>query len=116
MSIVEVENVLAEHPGVLDVAVVGMADDVYDEVPVAFVVIDESQLDRADAGSALRGWSEQHLAPSKRPRDYRCVDQLPRTSVGKIRKFLLRAGDPPAAGPRPAGNEIEQPSTKGHNT
>ena len=92
VSIVEVEQVLSSHPAVLEAAVVGRADEVLDEVPVAFVVA-------ADATSPptldeLHRWCANRLTKSKRPRDITLVDALPRTSVGKIRKFLLR--DPEA--------------------
>jgi crotonobetaine/carnitine-CoA ligase len=89
VSTVEVEEVLAAHPGVLEAAVVGAPDDVRDEVPVAFVVAADAaappSLDELDE------WCSQRLTKSKRPRDIRLVDELPRTSVGKIRKFLLTA-------------------------
>ena len=90
VSTVEVEQVIAEFPGILEVAVVGHPDEVRDEVPVAFVVA-------ADASTpldldALRDWCEQRLTKAKRPREITLVEQLPRTSVGKIRKFLLRDG------------------------
>jgi crotonobetaine/carnitine-CoA ligase len=87
VSVVEVEAVLAEHPGVLEAAVVGEPDAVRDEEPVAFVV--------AAPGAAidvavLEAHCAAHLAPAKRPRRITVVDELPRTSVGKIRKFLLK--------------------------
>ena len=87
VSIVEVESILAEHPAVLEAAVVGRPDEIRDEVPVAFVVA-------ADASAPpsleeLDAWCEQRLAKAKRPADITLIDELPRTSVGKIRKFLL---------------------------
>ena len=88
MSTVEVEMVLSEHPAVLEAAVVGAPDEIRDEVPVAFVVrapnAHEDDLDDLDT------WCSERLAPSKRPRKFHRVDELPRTSVGKIRKFLLK--------------------------
>ena len=92
VSTVEVEHVLSLHPGVLEAAVVGMPDPVRDEVPVAFVV----PSDPANPPSLddLMTWCEERLAKAKRPRDITLVEELPRTSVGKIRKFLLR--DPSA--------------------
>lgn len=88
VSTVEVESVLAEHPGVLDCAVVGEPDEVRDEVPVAHVVRAEGNpgLDEA----ALIEWCSRNLAPSKVPRRVVFHTELPRTSVGKIRKFALR--------------------------
>jgi crotonobetaine/carnitine-CoA ligase len=88
VSTVEVEQVLSSHPGVLEAAVVGQPDDIRDEVPVGFVVA----ADRANPPTVdeLQQWCAERLAKSKRPRDITFVDELPRTSVGKIRKFLLR--------------------------
>lgn len=86
VSIAEVETALAEHPGVLEVAVVGRSDSVHDEVPVAFVVARDPAL----TVPALESWAAKQLAPSKRPRDWVMRDELPRTSVGKIKRFLLR--------------------------
>lgn len=88
VSAVEVEGVLAEHPGVLEAAVVGVPDPVRDEVPVAFVV--RVPMKEAVTEHELASHSETHLAPSKRPRAVYFVDELPRTSVGKIRKFILK--------------------------
>jgi carnitine-CoA ligase len=92
VSTVEVEQVLSAHPLVLEAAVVGRADPIRDEVPVAFVVATDPS--RAPSSDELHEWCAQRLTKSKRPRDIEFVDQLPRTSVGKIRKFLLR--DPAA--------------------
>jgi crotonobetaine/carnitine-CoA ligase len=88
VSTVEVEQVLAAHPGVLEAAVVGQPDPIRDEVPVAFVVAADPT--RPPSLDELVDWCEQRLAKSKRPRDITFVDELPRTSVGKIRKFLLK--------------------------
>ena len=87
VSIVEVESVLSEHPAVLEAAVVGRPDDVRDEVPVAFAVPAEPS-DPPDLHE-LRAWCEQRLAKAKRPAEIILIGELPRTSVGKIRKFLL---------------------------
>ncbi len=92
VSTVEVEQVLCSHSAVLEAAVVGMADDIRDEVPVAFVVAaDKSSPPTVEE---LHAWCAERLTKAKRPRDITLVDELPRTSVGKIRKFLLR--DPSA--------------------
>lgn len=93
VSVVEIESVLAEHPAVLEAAVVGEPDEVRDEVPVAYVV----RKPTADPGDldGLGAWCAERLAKAKRPARFEVVDELPRTSVGKIRKFLLT---------RPAGS------------
>jgi len=73
---------------VLEAAVVGEPDTVRDEVPVAFVVardpIDPPTVDE------LMTWCEGRLGKAKQPRSITMLPELPRTSVGKIRKFLLR--------------------------
>ena len=87
VSIIEVESTLAEHPAVLEAAVVGRPDDIRDEVPVAFVVAVDASAPPSLA--ELDAWCEQRLAKAKRPASIDLIDELPRTSVGKIRKFLL---------------------------
>jgi crotonobetaine/carnitine-CoA ligase len=89
VSVVEIEAVLADHPGVFEAAVLGEPDPVRDEVPVAYVV--------PRPGAALDDldeWCSGRLAKSKRPARFVRVDRLPRTSVGKIRKFLLQSDGP----------------------
>ena len=88
VSTVEVEQVLSSHPGVLEAAVVGQPDDVRDEVPVGFVVL--ADVAHPPSLEDLHAWCVERLTKAKRPRDITFVDELPRTSVGKIRKFLLR--------------------------
>jgi len=92
VSTVEVEQVLSAHPEVLEAAVVGMADDIRDEVPVGFVVAADQS--NPPSVESLHAWCAERLTKAKRPRDITLVEELPRTSVGKIRKFLLR--DPSA--------------------
>ena len=88
VSTVEVEAVLTSHPEVLEASVVGAPDPIRDEVPVAFVVA-------ADPSSPpsvehLQTWCASRLAKAKQPREFTLLDELPRTSVGKIRKFVLK--------------------------
>ena len=88
VSTVEVELVLSQHPKVLEAAVVGQADAIRDEVPVAFVVA----RDPADPPSIdeLFEWCRSRLGKAKHPRSITLLPELPRTSVGKIRKYLLK--------------------------
>ena len=88
VSTVEVEAVLTAHPMVLEASVVGAADAIRDEVPVAFVVAADS--DQPPELEELHSWCESHLSKAKRPREITLMAELPRTSVGKIRKFLLK--------------------------
>ena len=88
VSVVEVEAVLAEHPSVLEAAVVGEPDPIRDEVPVAFVVQHPGR-PAIVVEELSHGAQSDWRSPSAPARDL--VDELPRTSVGKIRKFLLTA-------------------------
>ncbi|MCY3806600.1 MAG: AMP-binding protein [bacterium] len=87
VSVVAVEAVLAAHPGVLEAAVVGRPDPVRDEVPVGFVVARDPA--RPPSTAELTAWCDERLGKAAMPRELRLLDELPRTSVGKIRKFLL---------------------------
>ena len=78
----EVETALLGHPGVSEVAVVGMPDDDLGERIVAFVVGD------ADP-AALIDFVAQQLSVHKRPREVRVVESLPRNAMGKVLKKEL---------------------------
>lgn len=84
----EVEDALYEHPGVLDVAVVGEADVKWGEIVVAYVVKKEKNLTSAELESFCR--QSRRLSDYKRPRKYIFVEDLPRNASGKIQKFKLR--------------------------
>ena len=88
VSTVEVEAVLTAHPSVLEASVVGAPDPVRDEVPVAFVVPNDAG--DPPAVAELIDWCNSRLGKAKQPRDITLIDELPRTSVGKIRKFMLK--------------------------
>lgn len=90
VSLTEIEAAVAEAPGVLEAAVVAVSDPVRDHVPAAYVV--PSDPDRPPTVTELEAWAERALAPSARPRTWSVIDQLPRTSVGKIRRFQLTQG------------------------
>jgi fatty-acyl-CoA synthase len=83
---VEVEQVIADHPAVLEVAVIGMPDERWGEVPAAFVTLKEG-------ASATQEEIVEHvrarLARFKAPKSV-TFGELPKTSTGKIQKFVLR--------------------------
>jgi fatty-acyl-CoA synthase len=83
----EIERVLAEHPAVAEVAVIGRADPRWQEVPVAFVVRRENA---TIDGDGLTRHVARHLARFKIPRDVVFVDALPRNALGKVQHFRLR--------------------------
>lgn len=84
----EVERVINTHPAVFESAVIGLPDPVYDEAIVALVVLHD-----ADAGldaAELMQFCAARLPRGKVPDAIEFIDALPRTSVGKIRKHVLR--------------------------
>ena len=85
----EIEELLAEQPGVHEAAVVGVHDAARGEVPVAYLVADAA-LDTAALATTVRA----QLASFKVPRAYIRVDALPRTALGKVQKHLLPAWSP----------------------
>jgi fatty acid CoA ligase FadD36 len=78
----EVETALLGHPGVREVAVVGLPDDDLGQRIVAFVVGDAEP-------DALIDFVAQQLSVHKRPREVRLVDSLPRNAMGKVLKKEL---------------------------
>ncbi|WP_374158895.1 long-chain fatty acid--CoA ligase [Mycobacterium sp. G7A2] len=79
----EIEEVLLEHPGVVEAGVVGAPDEEWGEVVVAFIVGDATPED-------LDALLLQRIARFKRPKRYAFVDELPKNSYGKVLKRQLR--------------------------
>jgi fatty-acyl-CoA synthase len=87
ISSVEVENAIAAHPAVLEVAVVAAPDDTFGEVPIALVVLKPG----AEASTKdLKAHCRKHLARFKVPRDFQIRESLPKGGTGKILKAELR--------------------------
>ena len=82
----EVEKVIMEHPGVLEVCVVGVPDDRWGEVPKAFVV--PRQGAAVDAEEVIE-FTRERIARFKAPKYVEFTD-LPKTATGKIQKYVLR--------------------------
>ncbi len=86
ISSIEVEDALFKHPKVRAAAVVAAPDDKWGETPCAFVELKEGESATAEE---LIAWTRDHLAHFKCPRRV-VFGELPKTSTGKIKKFLLR--------------------------
>jgi len=89
VSPVEIESCLSLHPAVLEVAVVGLADERWGKIVTAFVkrkgAVTEQELEQFCRTSGLANF--------KRPRRFVFVDALPKSPVGKLLRRLLVAGD-----------------------
>ena len=84
----EIENVLLEHPAIVEACVVGCPDERWGEAAVAAVVLQPgARLSAADVIAMLDG----RIARYKQPRAVRFVDSLPRTALGKVKREELRA-------------------------
>jgi fatty-acyl-CoA synthase len=86
VSTIEVEQVIVRHPAVLEAAVIGVPDPHWGEVPKAFVALKPGAQATADEIVAL---CRQHLARFKAPKAVE-FGELPKTSTGKIQKYVLR--------------------------
>jgi fatty-acyl-CoA synthase len=86
ISTIEVESALYRHPAVLEVAVVARPDEKWGETPCAFVTLKDGA---AATAEALIAFAREHLAHYKAPRTV-VFGPLPKTSTGKIQKFVLR--------------------------
>jgi crotonobetaine/carnitine-CoA ligase len=112
LSPLEVEEVLAAHPAVLECAVVGVPSDLSEEdVKALLVAAAGVELDFAE----LREFAAGRLAAFKVPRYWQQVDDLPRTPTSRVAKHRLPAGHPAgeydaeAAAPGPTGAGAQSP-------
>ncbi|MEP1031520.1 MAG: AMP-binding protein, partial [Alphaproteobacteria bacterium] len=88
ISSLEVEECLYRHSDVMEAAVVARADAKWGETPCAFVTLKPGTEDRTDA-AAIIDWCRTNMAHYKAPRHV-VFGPLPKTSTGKIQKFVLR--------------------------
>jgi fatty-acyl-CoA synthase len=86
ISTQEVEKVIMEHPGVLEVCVIGVPDSRWGEVPKAFIV---RRPGSEVAAEDILQFCRERIARFKCPRDVEFGD-LPKTATGKIQKYILR--------------------------
>jgi acyl-CoA synthetase (AMP-forming)/AMP-acid ligase II len=91
----EVEDLLADHEAVVEVAVIGVDDEEFGQRLKAFVVAaEEGEVSAED----LKAHVKAHLAAYKAPREFEFIDELPRNASGKILKRELH------------GREAEKPA------
>ena len=88
----EVENVIAAHPKIAEIAVTGRPDEQWGEIPVATVALADD--DDALTLDELQAWLDDRLARFKQPKRLEIVPALPRNASGKINKVQLRHPEP----------------------
>jgi fatty-acyl-CoA synthase len=91
ISTVEVEGVLLRHPAIQEVAVVGQADEMWGEVPHAYLICCP---DATVTEPEMREFARANMAHFKVPKEFTFLTELPKTATGKIQKFVLRQGRP----------------------
>jgi long-chain acyl-CoA synthetase len=99
----EIERVVAQHPAVAMVAVGSLAHESLGEIAKAYVVLRTGA--RADEDEML-AFCRQHLAAYKLPRAIQFVDDLPKTSTGKIMRRMLRTLEPTGPTVDAAANRV----------
>ena len=86
ISSIEIEEVLYKHPAVVAVAVVAMPDEKWGETPCAFVQLNT---EGSTSEAELSQWCRDNMASYKLPRKF-IFEDIPKTSTGKVQKFILR--------------------------
>ncbi|KQN43962.1 long-chain fatty acid--CoA ligase [Pseudomonas sp. Leaf48] len=95
ISSLDLENLISEHEAVMSVAVVGIADEQWGERPMALVVCEPGQyLDRKILEAHLQTFVEcGRINKWAIPKQFKFVNEIPKTSVGKINKKLIRESE-----------------------
>uniref|UniRef100_A0ACD5Y3T3 Uncharacterized protein n=1 Tax=Avena sativa TaxID=4498 RepID=A0ACD5Y3T3_AVESA len=90
ISSVEVENVMYGHPAVNEAAVVARPDEFWGETPCAFVSLKDGAAARAVTAGDVMAWCRERMAGYMVPKTVVFRAELPKTSTGKVRKYVLR--------------------------
>lgn len=92
ISSIEIENIIASHPAVLEVAVIAVPHERWGEVPAAYVALHEGvSVDESE----IFGYVRDRLAGFKVPKEI-VFGSLPKTATGKVQKYVLRAQRTPS--------------------
>ena len=86
----EIENVLVQHPAVLETAVVGVPDPIRGETIHAFVVLRPGHSPSKTLAAELQQLVKKGYAAHAYPREIKFIAEMPRTPSGKVQRFVLR--------------------------
>ncbi|MDQ0270398.1 class I adenylate-forming enzyme family protein [Cytobacillus purgationiresistens] len=86
VSSIEVENVISGFPGISDCAVIGVPDKLRDESIIAFIQTAHETISLEE----LQSFCEKNLSYFKIPQAFQMIEEFPRTSIGKVKKNVLR--------------------------
>jgi len=106
ISTLEVEKVVMEHPGVLEVCVIGVPDEKWGEVPKAFV---SARPGATVTDEEIIRFTRERIAHFKAPKRVE-FGELPKTATGKIQKFVLREREWKGHGGRIHGSGVKEES------
>jgi 2-aminobenzoate-CoA ligase len=87
---IEIENVLLDHPQVMECGVIGVPDPGRGHIVKAFVVLRDASRAGPAMVTELQDFVKREIAPYKYPRAIEFVEQLPRTETGKLQRYKLR--------------------------
>ena len=91
VSSIDLENVIMAHPAVLEAAVIGIPDPRWDERPLACIVVREGTSTGEETVADLKAFLGERVAKWWIPERWTFIDAVPKTSVGKFDKKVLRA-------------------------
>jgi fatty-acyl-CoA synthase len=91
VSSIDLENVVMAHPAVLECAVIGVPDAKWDERPCACVVLREGYQAGPSLVAEIQAWLGERVARWWIPERWSFIEAVPKTSVGKFDKKVLRA-------------------------
>lgn len=87
----EIEDLLFQHPAILDVGVIGLPDKESGETIKAFIVLKEEFKGKVTEADIIE-WAKKNMANYKYPRNVQFINELPKTNTGKVLHRLLKEG------------------------
>ena len=91
MSYIDLENVIMAHPDILEAAVIGIPDPKWDERPLACLVVREGVAAGPELIDSVKSFLAERVAKWWIPERWSFIGVVPKTSVGKFDKKVLRA-------------------------